>query len=318
MKIAHWPMKVFSWILQFLRVLLSPRGFLVFLAALLVGIFIWPVYFGLCANWFSTLTKEFGDSEKIKTIKTILGILGSGIAAILMGMLVSGFKDTAIAYLQGKDEKRFQIALYGEEKYIHEAGRETVNIFQKHSKSPVEYKRASERRRKETILKDDLPRYYIFGHDHIPSKVFMQEKNDLKGEKSAYYFNTGSWLSWFAGEDLRRLRTGGGDLEFTFLEIYAEKKKNGKREEYEAELRRWNDDAERAEEQLVIEQVTEKDVLVKVLAGPILFLACLLGTIGLVIGAKMENWGLGSVVGIVVGAFMGWALHLGAQRKLAR
>lgn len=73
------------------------------------------------------------------------------------------------------------------------------------------------------------PRFYIFGHDHHPAARKIPDSD-------AVYFNTGSWLPSFVREDARRQRTGGMDIEFTFLEI--SKHRN---EDYMAVLKRWND-----------------------------------------------------------------------------
>lgn len=93
-----------------------------------------------------------------------------------------------------------------------------------------------------------VPRYYIFGHDHHPAA------REIPGS-DAVYFNTGSWLPSFVTEDPRRQRTGGLDVEFTFLEI--SKKKNA---DYAAVLRRWNDAIGMPSRQIV-DPIKSKDKL---------------------------------------------------------
>jgi len=65
-------------------------------------------------------------------------------------------------------------------------------------------------------------------------------------DSDAVYFNTSSWLPSFVNEDTRRQRTGGLDVEFTFLEISRQKN-----EDYTAMLKRWNDAAGVLSQQIV-------------------------------------------------------------------
>jgi hypothetical protein len=84
-------------------------------------------------------------------------------------------------------------------------------------------------------------RYYIFGHDHRPDARPVERRDD---DRHVYYLNTGSWTPWFA-EGEQRLRTLGQEVQFTFARLT--KGEDG----YEADLLRWNDDAGRADPQMV-------------------------------------------------------------------
>jgi len=84
-------------------------------------------------------------------------------------------------------------------------------------------------------------RYIIHGHDHQPDTRPLSRAAD---GHLAYYLNTGTWTPTFA-EGERRLRTLGQEVQFTFVQLV--KAVSG----YEAHLLRWNDDAGRAEQQLV-------------------------------------------------------------------
>ena len=200
------------------------------------------------------------------------------------------------------------IALFGDE-YVQEAGRQTFELFEQ---------RAADSTHKPPFAEEDLPRYYIFGHDHIPAKILLKEGDIWSGNRHVYYFNTGSWLSWFAGEDVRRLRTGGGDLEFTFLKIWKRSDEwSYQDDEYDARLLRWNDAAGRAEDQLVIGPKKEEDSFIPALLRPTLFVACLFAAIGLYIGVGQGNWLISVILGLVLGAVVGLGLYLGAQRRLS-
>jgi UDP-2,3-diacylglucosamine pyrophosphatase LpxH len=82
---------------------------------------------------------------------------------------------------------------------------------------------------------------YVLGHDHRPDVRIVDRR---PGGSHVYYLNTGSWTPWFA-ERARRLQSLGRDVEFTFVRLVREE------ERYRSELLRWNDDAGRAEQQLV-------------------------------------------------------------------
>ena len=85
-------------------------------------------------------------------------------------------------------------------------------------------------------------RFYIFGHDHRPSARLVERRRD---GRHVYYLNTGTWTPVFA-EGTRRLRTLGAEVEFTFLRLV--RRENG----YEADLLRWNDEAGRPEQEVLI------------------------------------------------------------------
>jgi len=84
-------------------------------------------------------------------------------------------------------------------------------------------------------------RYYIFGHDHRPDARPVEHRDD---DRHVYYLNTGSWTPWFA-EGEQRLWTLGQEVQFTFARLTEGE------DGYEADLLRWNDDAGRADPQMV-------------------------------------------------------------------
>lgn len=84
--------------------------------------------------------------------------------------------------------------------------------------------------------KDPHLRFYIFGHDHCPTVELI--------EGPVFYLNCGSWVSWFA-RGRRRLQTAGRDVMFTFARLV-----HGA-DGPVADLLYWNDDAGRADPQIV-------------------------------------------------------------------
>ena len=84
-------------------------------------------------------------------------------------------------------------------------------------------------------------RYVITGHEHRPDTRPVAREDD---GRHAYYLNTGTWTPAFA-EGKRRLQTLGQEVQFTFVRLV--KGRDG----YEADLLRWNDDAGRADPQIV-------------------------------------------------------------------
>ncbi|HIE39198.1 MAG TPA: hypothetical protein EYH30_06915 [Anaerolineales bacterium] len=84
-------------------------------------------------------------------------------------------------------------------------------------------------------------RFYILGHDHKTDVRIVERKPD---HKHVYYLNTGCWFPEFV-EGTRRLQTLGQDVQFTFVRLVQ------RQEGVEADLLRWNDDAGRAEQQIV-------------------------------------------------------------------
>jgi len=84
-------------------------------------------------------------------------------------------------------------------------------------------------------------RFYLFGHTHQPDVRLVERRDD---GRHVYYLNTGSWTPYFAAGE-RRLRRLGEAVQFTFARL----RWTGRG--YEADLLRWNDDAGRAEEQIV-------------------------------------------------------------------
>ena len=89
--------------------------------------------------------------------------------------------------------------------------------------------------------KDPDLRYVIAGHDHQPDTRPIALGAD---GRHVYYLNAGTWTPTFA-EGKRRLQTLGREVQFTFVRLV--KCYDG----YEADLLRWNDDAGRAEPQIV-------------------------------------------------------------------
>ncbi len=98
-------------------------------------------------------------------------------------------------------------------------------------------------RRVHRHLREEDPdlRYYIVGHDHKPDVRVVERRDD---HRHVYCLDTGSWVPWFA-EGKRRLQTLGREVQFSFAWLV-----KGERG-YEAELLRWNDDAGRADLQIV-------------------------------------------------------------------
>jgi len=88
---------------------------------------------------------------------------------------------------------------------------------------------------------DPALRYYVAGHDHRPDVRPVERRED---GRHVYYVNTGSWTPCFA-EGERRLQTLGREVQFTFARLVQGE------EGYEADLLRWNDDAGRADPQVV-------------------------------------------------------------------
>ncbi len=304
MRILALPLLLVHWLLALLRALLSPRGLLIWVVALLLAILLRADIFG----WIQDLVKNIGTV--VSFLLGLFAVLGSAALVFLLGMVISGFKETFVAYLRQRNEKRFQIALYGEE-YVQEGGRQTAELFEE---------RARDSHKDPEFPPEALPRYYIFGHDHIPCRMLLKEENYWTGAQNTYYFNTGSWLSLFSGQDTRRLRTGGGDLEFTFLKIWqpagsvlGSASGGG---EYHAHLLCWDDEAGRAEDQLVIAPKKEKDAVAEALKGRILSLAGVGATIGLIVGIAMGNWGLWTIMGLALGALLGWLLHRLTLRRV--
>ncbi|MCP4418813.1 MAG: hypothetical protein GY805_19530 [Chloroflexi bacterium] len=151
-------------------------------------------------------------------------------------------------------------------------------------------------------LKDPAPKFYIFGHDHHPESRVIPLLQDEWDELDAWdewddpvYLNTGAWLPDFDGET-RRLRTGGKDVEFTFLKIW---KKGNK---YVHELLQWNDNGLRADSQIVPTD-KKKDAptnIVKTVLGGVL--------LGAFVGVWLEKLIISLLVFGVVGYLIGYFL----------
>jgi hypothetical protein len=297
MRVLALPLGLVYWLLELLKVFLSPRGFLLFVLLFVIGILALPESFA----GIQELVERIGGWAA--QIENVVKLVGSAVAAVVLGILISGIKDTLIAFLRGKDEKRFQAALFGTD-YIRAAGRQTFQLFEE---------RANDSQLRPFPLQD-LPRYYIFGHDHDACRILLKEADYWSGAKSTYYLNTGSWLSLFAAEDARRLRTGGSDLEFTFVKIWRPVDGYGEGE-YQASLLRWDDAAGRAEDQIVITPLEETDTIEKALEGTILSTAGLGAALGLALGLWLGRWGSWAILGTAGGGLLGWLLQKGASRR---
>lgn len=301
MKALAVPSSILSYGVDCLRILLSPRGLLIFVLLLLVGTRGW---LGDQIEQIQQFVKTDGLGEPVSTI---VSIVGPAAVLFVLGTLASEIKETIIVRLKAKRKKFFQVALFGMHEYMEEAGRQTFEIFEEWAA-------------KNKLSEEDLPSYYIFGHDHIPYKHVLKKKGPWSG-KNVYYINTGSWLSWFAREDTRRLRTGGSDLEFTFLKIWKpppDSEWDYYEEEYKHSFLRWNDDAGRPEDQIVIAPEREADAVAKLLAAPILFTAGLGAAVGFVVDTQVGTWWLGATYGAAAGGLIGWALHQGIKRKTSK
>lgn len=125
----------------------------------------------------------------------------------------------------------------------------------------------------ENLRPEDVPYFYIMGHDHHPNFRII-ERMPVDAFQSprignTCYVNTGSWLPSFSDTDLRRLRTGGLDSEFTFFKVV--RVDMGAESYYAPELLRWNDFAERAEPQVIpsdkVDKERDKEILQRIVAG---------------------------------------------------
>lgn len=105
---------------------------------------------------------------------------------------------------------------------------------------PLMY-RAAQRVHQHLRKVDPDIRFYILGHDH---KADVRVVEQRPTHRHVYYLNTGCWFPEFA-EGARRLQTLGRDVQFTFVRLVQQE--GG----VEAELLRWNDDAGRADPQIV-------------------------------------------------------------------
>jgi hypothetical protein len=226
------------------------------------------------------------------------GILG---AAYVLGKNYLKIKNRIYKTRTSKTKKFFQLFTWGEEKYIQEAGKEIYQLFKL---SVLKHKELRE---------EDMPRSFIFGHDHFPFSYVLNKSDGLNNLGEIFYFNTGAWQSWFAREGHRRLRTGGSDLEFTFLRIW---KPEGERD-YEVDLLRWNDDANRAAEQIVFERKEESgliDKLYKMLGEWVPLFAGFGAVLGLLIGYFMNFWFVGCITGAVSGTIVGLGFNQWAKK----
>jgi UDP-2,3-diacylglucosamine pyrophosphatase LpxH len=95
---------------------------------------------------------------------------------------------------------------------------------------------------------DSNLRFYILGHDHRTDVQILERRPD---RRHIYYLNTGCWFPEFA-EGTRRLQTLGQEVQLTFVRLV--RQEGG----VQAELLRWNDDAERAERPIILARKREE------------------------------------------------------------
>ena len=163
---------------------------------------------------------------ELSTIRYIIGFLGTyglfkGIQKIfgkISGWLLSDY----ISREGGKLVERYVMP----QDYIRHACQRAHNIL------------------RETLRPNDVPYFYIMGHDHHPN-FFIMEDQTKDRDKPTFYVNAGSWLPTFSEENIRRMRTGGLDNEFTFFKLV------GKQGKCSGELLKWNDTAKRVQPQIV-------------------------------------------------------------------
>jgi len=284
---------VLNLVLEFIRLLLSPRGGLPIIILLLLGIVLFPESFQALTDWIEGLARAIvvtpGEpnqlQETLKNLESIIQVLGRAgavvLTAVLLKVLLSGIKEPIIGRLKKRNEKFIQLLFFGD-KYIQEAGRQTYMLFKDLIGA------------QDDAGKPALPRFFIFGHDHEPFKYKLNADESTPNEQDVFYLNAGSWMPKFADEDLRRLRTAGSDVEFTFIKMW--QPKGGT--DYTARLLRWNDPADREEEQIVIE--TKEDD-----SAEITKLGWVLGVVsalGFSIGFLLNDWLRGLETGLLLGS----------------
>lgn len=154
------------------------------------------------------------------------------IAGVLLAILALGFTELIKRFAGWLGIKFFYFFIDGEE-YILNGAQDIRKLLENEKGFPAE----------------KLPKFYIMGHDHKPM-VRLISADPFNDNNKTYFYNTGSWLPWFADQDLRRMRTGGLDNEFTFVKITV---KEGQSEWETAEINdaylRWNDFTGRPQEQ---------------------------------------------------------------------
>ncbi len=161
------------------------------------------------------------------------------------------------------------------------------------------------------------PRYYIMGHDHKP--MVRRMESDAYTGVDTFFYNTGSWLPWFADQDLRRMRTGGLDNEFTFVKITSTVDKNpwgNGSPNSNAEYLRWNDFTSLPQEQMDI--TVRKDESVTRLfggwPGAGIFLGIILGI--LVFPSTLNIVTL--LIAAGMGGCVGWVIEKIANQRRSK
>ena len=268
--IVFW---VVNLVLKAINWLFHPRGGLVLAATLLLFLLFLPG----AAEFLGSLT-GITDGWKNSTLNQVLNIPAAG---LLIGLMLrafwSGIADIVQQKKAAKNEKFFQLVFYHD--YIFEGAKGVYNIFRANKVDPA-------------------PRYYIMGHDHHPGRKRLGYSPGYDGYDFTF-FNTGSWLTSFESNSIRRLRTGGVDNEFTFLKIWGQSEIDDPfvdgALDYAAELMRWNDAANRADPQITIGTRQEE-------AQPVRgFWSALVVAVSLLFGFLLENFWLWSFLGLALG-----------------
>lgn len=255
-------------------------------------------------------TEEFLNSPSAQN--TALFLLG---AVVLMFSI--GFTEL-MKRLRGYLDIKFFNYFIDQEDYILEGARGVKTVLEEYTNR--------------TSLGDDKegrddwssgvmypPRFYIMGHDHRPTRHRFINNDLFLFKQNAEYYNTGSWLPWFADQDLRRMRTGGLDNEFTFLKIHDGKSQRVRDDsfswdnaDYSAEFLRWNDAAGRPQEQIVIHrsEAEEKTRLFGGWIGIGITIAILL--------AIVSDQTAGLLGYTAIGGLLGYIIQLIASRLASR
>lgn len=192
------------------------------------------------------VSKIIPGKDQDSFLVTILGLI------ILM--LATGFKEMIKRIREGYGIKFFNYFVDSED-YILEGVMGIRRTFQQFNRLNLNSANNQDANLSGGSFDNGSPLFYIMGHDHRPSVKKLEpipDPNEINfgGDRNDYYYNTGSWLPWFADQDLRRMRTGGLDNEFTFLSLSATV--TNEWENYQAKFLRWNDDANRPVDQVEI------------------------------------------------------------------
>lgn len=171
------------------------------------------------ARWWgaNALTYTVGFLGVYYTVKTVLSFVTKPLASLIMDLFSDQTKKLVERYIMPTE-------------YIKNACQRAHALL------------------RSTLTPRDTPYYYIMGHDHLPN-FHMIEGQSPDRERQTFYVNTGSWLPAFNKENVRRMRTGGSDSEFTFFMVSEKTNWEGEAV-YFGELMRWNDNARCAQPQI--------------------------------------------------------------------